>query len=284
VTARETIEDLRPGPRERTVCDADGNVRDVPEGWELLPPGDALLTRRVKADGPYWAVAEKVGRRVMSRGLWAPAARLAVLAERVEAERASPEHARKLAAGRARRGREEAEYVTEFTRHILAFLRFAPVYQALAATLAERVAAHATPVGSGTVARTERIPVSQRAEAAVIAWLRHQTTAYDHMTIARVKGERREVRRQLAERSRGLLERYRRGDPTAVNCPLAAALGAAPSSSPSSSPRPSPSPSPSPSPRTRTPRWPAAPHAKRPCVPASRAAEPLLVAGLRATE
>lgn len=35
---------------------------------------------------------------------------------------------------------------------------------------------HATPVGSGTVARTKRIPVEYRAEAAVIAWMRHQTT------------------------------------------------------------------------------------------------------------
>lgn len=51
--------------------------------------------------------------------------------------------------------------------------------------------AHATPVGSGTVARTSRIPIERRAEAAVIAWLRHQTTAYDDMKIPRVKGRRR---------------------------------------------------------------------------------------------
>lgn len=54
---------------------------------------------------------------------------------------------------------------------------------------------HAVPVGSGTVARTQLIPLEQRAEAAVIAWMRHQTTAYDRMSIARIKGERREVRR-----------------------------------------------------------------------------------------
>jgi len=48
------------------------------------------------------------------------------------------------------------------------------------------VSQHATPVGSGTVARTERIPIQQRAESAVIAWMRHQTTAYDNMKIARV--------------------------------------------------------------------------------------------------
>jgi hypothetical protein len=87
------------------------------------------------------------------------------------------------------------------------------------------VAEHATPVGSGTVARTERIPVDERAEAAVIAWMRHKTTAYDSMVIPRVKGKRREVRRMLAARSKGLLEGYRVG--RIVNeavCPLRKAL------------------------------------------------------------
>jgi hypothetical protein len=71
---------------------------------------------------------------------------------------------------------------------------------------------HATPVGSGTVARTKRIPIEQRAEAAVSAWLRHQTTGYDGMVIPRVKGKRREVRRILAARSKELLDGYRRGE------------------------------------------------------------------------
>ena len=52
-----------------------------------------------------------------------------------------------------------------------------------------------------TVTRTKRIPVEQRAEAAVIAWMRHQTTGYDGMVIPRVKGKRREIRRMLARRS-----------------------------------------------------------------------------------
>ena len=110
---------------------------------------------------------------------------------------------------------------------MLLFLRFEPSHQALAEQLATAVTAHATPVGSGTVARTERIPVEERAAAAVIAWLRHQTTTYDSMTIARVKGKRREVRRELAEQSRRLLARYRAGeriDP--AQCVLSRALAA----------------------------------------------------------
>ena len=83
---------------------------------------------------------------------------------------------------------------------------------------------HATPVGSGTVARTKRIPVEQRAEAAVIAWMRHQTTGYDNLVIPRIRGERREVRRMLAARSRQLLEHYRRGLSLKTSCPLQQAL------------------------------------------------------------
>jgi len=90
----------------------------------------------------------------------------------------------------------------------------------LAIRLARAVADHATPVGSGTVARTKRIPVEERAEAAVIAWMRHQTTGYEGMVIPRVKGKRREVRRMLARRSQELLERSRRGEPISETCPL----------------------------------------------------------------
>jgi hypothetical protein len=95
----------------------------------------------------------------------------------------------------------------------------------LAERLARAVTAHATPVGSGTVARTERIPLADRAEAAVIAWMRHQTTGYDSLVIPRVKGQRREVRRLLARRSHELLEQYRRGATTSAGCPLLKALG-----------------------------------------------------------
>ena len=55
----------------------------------------------------------------------------------------------------------------------------------------------------------------------------YRITAYDRMTIPRVKGERREVRRMLAERSRKLLDRYRAGNPVDPEiCPLAAAVAA----------------------------------------------------------
>ena len=89
---------------------------------------------------------------------------------------------------------------------------------------------HATPVGSGTVARTQRIPIERRAESAVIAWLRHATTAYDNMNIPRIRGKRREVRRMLAEQSRRLLEKYRAGSAADPTCPLRQTLSNAGSS------------------------------------------------------
>jgi hypothetical protein len=58
--------------------------------------------------------------------------------------------------------------------------------------------------------------------------MRHQTTAYDTLAIPRMKGKRREVRRQLAARSKELLDRYRKGEPVPEGCPLQKALPSAP--------------------------------------------------------
>ena len=214
-----------PGPDGRSVIDPQGRAVPVPAGWVLVPPGDATLTRRVKAAGPHFVVAERVGRRTMSRGVWAASSTVAAVKDDLRSERATPEYATKQVKNRQRRDREQADYVGEFRAAVLDFLHFPHMHRELANQLATAVTAHATPVGSGTVARTERIPVGRRAEAAVIAWMRHHTTAYDHMSIARVKGERRAVRRELAEQSRGLLDGYRRGATVSpATCPLQRAL------------------------------------------------------------
>ncbi|HTN00739.1 MAG TPA: DUF2293 domain-containing protein [Planctomycetaceae bacterium] len=213
-----------PGPRERTVRATDGRILDVPAGWDFLPPGDPGVTRRVKAAGEFWLLQELVRRKMMSRGLWAPATTIARVRAELEVERASPAYAKKLASAARRRDKIQTEYVEDFLGAVLAFLDFHPALSELAEKMAKAVTEHATPVGSGTVARTERIPIEQRAEAAVIAWMRHQTTAYDQMVIPRIKGQRREVRRMLARRSHELLEGYRRGDNFSNRCPLYMAL------------------------------------------------------------
>ena len=219
----ETTRIVGPGPAERTVRTAEGVVLNVPAGWELLPPGDAGLTRRVKASGPTWTVQEKKGRKLFSRGVWAPASNIAAAKANLSEERGTQAYAKRQQAAAARRERTQVEYVDEFRSAVLVCLNFAPRYADLASRLATAITTHATPVGSGTVARTQRIPIEQRAESAVIAWLRHQTTGYDDMRIERVKGKRREVRRMLAERSRKLLALYRQGSHV-DDCPLTRAL------------------------------------------------------------
>ncbi len=199
-----------------------------PAGWACLPPGDAGLTRRVKAAGPSWVVIERRGRKAFSKGLWAPREHIEAARAALEAERSTEAYAKKREADVARRERGHAAYAVEFEREVLAFLRFAPRWEALARELAKRVAAHATPVGSGTVARTQRIPIEERARAAVIAWMRHQTTGYDDMKIERVRGRRREVRRELADISRAVIDLHRANAPHAPQaCTLCSAVAQA---------------------------------------------------------
>jgi hypothetical protein len=217
-----------PGPTPNAVRSADGRVLMAPDGWVLLPPGDAALTRRVKAAGDHWIVQEKKGRKIFSRGVWAPAATVEKIRAELEAERSTEGYAKRKEADAQRRDKAHAEYVEDFYGAVLTFLAFHPAHADLAQRIARAVADHATPVGSGTVARTKRIPIEKRAEAAVIAWMRHQTTAYDSMKIARIKGKRREVRRLLAQRSQELLSRYRRGEAVGEECPLTKALGGCP--------------------------------------------------------
>lgn len=204
---------------------ADGAVLAVPAGWALLPPGDAALSRRIKEDGPTWTVVEMKGRKRFSRGIWAPAARIEALRTELMIERQDPAYRKKLDASRQRRAAAQEVYAEDFRGAVFQFLAFHSRYTEQAEILAGLIAAHAVPVGSGTVARTQRIPIEARAEAATIAWLRHQTTAYDHMHIPREKGRRREVRRMLAQHSQQLLNRYRQGQTIDLaRCPLYQAL------------------------------------------------------------
>ena len=216
---------LAPTVDPRLFVAPDGARLSPPDGWVCLPPGDAALTKRVKQAGPSWAILEKRGRKVFSKGLWAPRENIVAAKTAVDAERSTVAYAKKRTADVARRERTQAEYVATFEAEVLAFLRFSKEWAPLGRAMARKVAAHATPVGSGTVARTKRISVAERAEAAVIAWMRHQTTAYDQLVIARVKGKRREVRRELAQVSRAVLDLHRRDEPHEIRvCPLCDAI------------------------------------------------------------
>ncbi|APG28141.1 hypothetical protein A7E78_09970 [Syntrophotalea acetylenivorans] len=215
---------VRPGRTQGTILAESGERLTPPENWAFLPAGDAAITRSVKAKGTTWVVQVRKGKRTISQGIWAEEAHIVASREEVAAKRATPEYARTRQRDRARREAKQQVYVAEFFTEIIRFLDFHPRYEFEAQQLSKKITAHATPVGSGTVARTERIPLDKRAEAAVIAWMRHQTTAYDSMSIPRIKGKRREVRRQLAAKSVEVLQAYRQGLDTAENCPLQRAL------------------------------------------------------------
>ncbi len=143
---------------------------------------------------------------------------------RSETLRETSSYKKKLESSRSSRERKQAAYEKDFFNAVKDFLSFNIRYRELEEILAEAVTFHAVPVGSGTVARTAMIPIDERASKAVIAWMRHKTTAYDSMVIPRIKGRRKETRRLLAQRSSEILEAYRKGVSVSDSCPLKNAL------------------------------------------------------------
>ncbi|MDD2416865.1 MAG: DUF2293 domain-containing protein [Parabacteroides sp.] len=206
------------------LLDVNGLPVTPPEGWIFLPAGDAGVTRKVSSAGVFWRVQVKMGRRIISKGLWAPKNTIELAVLQMQSTRQTELYQKKVEAAKRRREKIQTEYVDDFCNQVERFLNFHPIYKDMGAKMAKLVSLHATPVGSGTVARTATISIEERASRAVIAWMRHQTTAYDQMPIARIKGERRRVRRMLAQRSVELLESYRKGEPIKIDCPLQAAL------------------------------------------------------------
>jgi hypothetical protein len=196
-----------------------------PAGWAFLPAGDAGITRKVTSKTAFWRVEVKKGRRTISLGIWALETIILEAKKAVHEIRLTEEYKKKQASAVERREKKQTLYDIEFCQAVECFLNFHSNYKELEKKLAKVVTIHAIPVGSGTVARTQMIPIEERAALAVIAWMRHQTTAYDSLKIARVKGERRKVRKSLAQQSTALLANYREGRMIAPElCPLQKAM------------------------------------------------------------
>ncbi len=213
------------------IPDKDGNLITStgdyfvpPQHWSFLPSGDAGVTRKVTARGLYFRVQVKKGRRMISKGIWAPAKIIAEAQKEVALTRSTDEYKNKLNKDRERRAKKQLAYEADFCSEVERFLNFHHVYKSLEKEMAKLVTEHAIPVNSGTVARTQMIPIEERAARAVIAWMRHKTTDYDNLKIARIKGERRAIRRNLAQQSTQILQRYRKGENIPENCPLQKAL------------------------------------------------------------
>jgi hypothetical protein len=197
-----------------------GEPLTPPAHWAFLPAGDAGVTRKVTAHGNYWRVQVKKGRRTISKGIWASAAIIEAAQKSVTAQRSTDSYQNRVEYDKQRRQQKQDQYETEFAAAVRAFLNFSAAHKRIEAIVAQAVTQHAIPIGSGTVARTSMIPIGERAARAVIAWMRHQTTAYDNLTIARIKGERRAVRRELADQSTRVLNNYRKNGTIPINCPL----------------------------------------------------------------
>ena len=216
---------IQEDPRKKGVYYAEGKKVELPADFAFVPSGDPGLTRRLKKAAPsYFVLVYRKKNRWQSKGIFCDSSLAEKIRNEWEKEKNSPSHIAKLESSRKRREKEEKLYKLEFFYMVRNFLAFHSRYKMLAEELAKLVADHACPVGSGTVARTRTIPVEERAEAALIAWMRHNTTSYDNMTIAPVKGLRRAIRRSLASSSREVLARYRNGEDIPEECPLYSAL------------------------------------------------------------
>ncbi|MHA7109126.1 DUF2293 domain-containing protein [Sunxiuqinia elliptica] len=217
------IKIVAPGKNGQLIGEK-GELVTPPAGWSFLPAGDAGVTRKVTAQGNYWRVQYKKGRKTISKGVWAPTDTIATAKQQVAAVRSTEGYQKKRAADIQRREKKQQLYEGEFLQAVVNYLDFHASYATLAQQMAQAITQHAIPVESGTVARTQLIPLQERAAKAAIAWMRHQTTAYDKLKIARIKGERRAVRRQLAQQSVQLLSQYRKGEAILPNCPLMKAI------------------------------------------------------------
>jgi hypothetical protein len=195
-----------------------------PNNWDFLPAGDAGLTRKVTSKGIYWRVQVKKGRRTFSKGIWAPSEIIANARAEVETVRQTDAYQKKQEYVTLRRDKKQSEYKAEFCRAVEAFLNFHKIHKSTEKIIARAVTSHAIPIGSGTVARTSMIPIEERASRAVIAWMRHNTTAYDHLHIKRIKGERKKVRQLFAGHSVAILNKYRMGLAPEKECPLQRAV------------------------------------------------------------
>lgn len=214
---------VKPGNNGRLFGEK-GESLVPPANWSFLPAGDAGITRKVTSLKQFWRVEVKKGRRTISLGIWAPTTTILQAQQEVQAVRLTDEYKKKRVSDLNRREKKQEQYDAEFCGAVESYLNFGENYKDQERKLARAVTVHAIPVGSGTVARTQMIPIEERAAHAVIAWMRHQTTVYDHLKIARIKGERRAVRRELAQQSVTLLANYREGKSIPADCPLQKAL------------------------------------------------------------
>jgi hypothetical protein len=160
----------------------------IPNGWEFLPRGDAFVTRQVKK-GPHWILMGQYNSRrryTPVKGVYAPrtsieAAKQAAIATEVKREQQRQK-------SQLRREKVEDDYQNRFEQACLQFLHFDPTHAQLAKEIAVGATAWACEKYSGRVGRTSLVDLSDKADLAVRAYLRHNYTDYEE-NVPNYRGE-----------------------------------------------------------------------------------------------
>ena len=149
-----------------------GNL-SLPVGWVFDPPGDVFVTREVKK-GTYRVLLKRRKGYTATLGVFCPEANLAGAEKRWD--ETAEYRAWQRAIGQSLRERAEERYRAELEEAIIDLLGFRLQHAAMAREIARGAVAQATPVGSGRVGRTRRLPLSQRAEFAARTFICHRHT------------------------------------------------------------------------------------------------------------
>lgn len=187
----------------------------VPEGWNLLESGDALLTRRVKARGKYWEYYHELKTKPYDKkiGIFAPANVIEEERRKISGERRTKEYKQRLERSRKTREKKGAKYREEFTEACFRFLNFVREHEDLAWQIAWGATSVATEVGSSRVGRTSRLPLEKKAELAVRAFIRHNFTDYNKRLDEMGEPWYHEIRGNAAAKVNCFLEEHR-GSPS----------------------------------------------------------------------
>ncbi|QZT38099.1 DUF2293 domain-containing protein [Halosquirtibacter xylanolyticus] len=206
------------------LLDKQGQEVSVPPQWVFLPAGDAGVTRAITKHKNYIRVKVLRGRRAISKGIWAPEALILEAKQRMEAMRSSESYQKQNLQRGIRRDQKQEVFKGALESAIKDKLSFHLCYKELEFKLAKAIADHSAPIGSGTVARSSRLTMEQKAERAINGWVRHHLTPYDQLKIARVKGARSMARKIMIEKGNEVLDIYRIGQERPSPCPIQKSL------------------------------------------------------------
>lgn len=184
---------------EKAYCLACAGLGDL----ELLPSGDAAITRRAKKYSKRWAVVVRwstARKRFERQGLLVEPQAIGQAED--ESQNDAEQRKKQRAHGAAARQRDDEKYVRQFAEAVRRQYPSCPPQEEFA------IARHACTRNSGRVGRKQaaRELESTAIRSAVIAHIRHVHTNYDER-IAKV-GDRDTARDEVSDLVAGILDRW----------------------------------------------------------------------------